>query len=226
MLASGARRYAATAAATATTAGNRRSLAVLVPFGGLTLFTFGLGTWQVQRYFDSLGPSEAPPVARFAAAELDWSRAVHVGPRPGPPGTRGMGFWTYVPLDASRLVNVGWTPRASPTAAAAAARGAPEEELTAKACDCESGSVFLPSAHAADQPLLWADRKELLARSGVDADAGQVFALQSRMGDYAPKPVKDAYLTSSTHVGYALTWYSLTVAGILMTRRLVKTSRR
>jgi len=138
-----------------------------------------------------------------------------------------MGFWTYVPLDASRLVNVGWTPQANGTALLATARARiGNDELTAKGCDCESGSVFLPSSHAADKPLLWADRNELLARSGIDADAGKVFALQSPLGDFVPKPVKDAYLTSSTHIGYALTWYSLTVAGILMTRRLVKTSPR
>jgi len=204
----------------------------LALFGGLTALTFGLGSWQTARFAESLQRKEAAESPR-AAVELrgdgavDTSRLVTVGPRKSPNDRdRRRGYLVYAPTRTNdALVCLGWaTEQDLPAVRAALAR---ELERGPLRCDprnaVELGNSFAPANPVGTRRLHWASRADLLREAGLADDAVVMDALNPPSPPLVPRPaVSTTWLRPEVHLGYAATWFSLTVAGVFLTRKLVR----
>ena len=81
--------------------------------------------------------------------------------------------------------------------------------------------------------LLWFDRKEIEQRTNTNRQKPLLLSEtvgKSENSEGPPfKPTKESVgefkVTPTTHAGYAVTWFGLSTAGIVMTRKLITRGR-
>ena len=203
-------------------------------FGGLTALTFGLGTWQTARFFESLEKRRAAQASRVEVRVegVDTSRVVTVGPRRSPAGERDrrQGYVVYAPTrDDDALVCLGWAPeRDLPVVGAAVSGALARGPLRCDPRDAvEVGNSFSPTNPVGTRRLLWASRADLMREAGLPPDAVVLDALDPPSPPLVPRPaVSSSWLKPEVHLGYAATWFSLAVAGVVLTRKLVRAPAR
>tara|TARA_B110000208_G_scaffold139742_1_gene168589 strand:+ start:1560 stop:2339 length:780 start_codon:yes stop_codon:yes gene_type:complete len=183
---------------------------------------------------------------------LEHEREVKVGPRSPPKHTAAHkdplceknGFCLVTPLrrtDVSTgeeervLVHRGWVPK-SALDRGAVARPQGEVTLDVVALESETPGRFTPDNDVARRHYYWLDVPTLAAQAAAatTTDNGAVRVepvLLQVVGASAPKawplekPVaalQDFYVTPEKHAGYAATWYSLALAGAVMSARLLR----
>lgn len=144
------------------------------------------------------------------------------------------------------LVNRGWVPKS----ATSWSRPSSRVSLEAVSSRFESGGMFSPPPVVAVAPksaqggggggggsiLLWMQEEALAKATKVDGRRGEPTEIFKEISPSLPNfhepssfPAKPTYaaavefkVTPETHAGYAFTWFSLSAAGLIMTRNLVK----
>ncbi|KAJ8609416.1 hypothetical protein CTAYLR_009093 [Chrysophaeum taylorii] len=218
-------------------------------FGSLVCGTFGLGVWQARRYEwkkrlieerrESLLAAPVPLTAATAApfrrvtvvGEFKTDREVRVGPRSAPgSGVQGlatspMGYdhVTACRLEDGRevLVNRGWAPNRVETTPP---KG--RVSLVALVDPGEPKRRFSPQ-NTRDH-ILWLER-DFLARV---LSCEEILLVQiSPSNDHFPRPRTLAHFQQfpvdpATHLAYAATWFAISFAGAIMTRRLLRVRKK
>lgn len=195
-------------------------------FGSLTLFTFGLGAWQTYRYFEvkpELAEENDPNLVHIRVGNLDLNRSILLGPRKLHTESKEYGYFVLTPsAKDALLVCIGWMPKTSKepiefikpstdTIAVHANRGE------------ERGNYFSPPTPSPDGTFLWANRETMLLAVGLDPQTARIGETYEAISNQLkPKQKPEPYLTKWTHAGYATTWYSLTLAGWWMMRKMFK----
>ncbi|GAX23350.1 surfeit locus 1 family protein [Fistulifera solaris] len=254
-------------------------------FGGLCVGTFGLGTWQTQRYFEKIRLMEErqsdlqkAPTETFNIQEIqqqtnnfcqlqlqgryDHRHEFLVGPRGPPPGalpdTAGgggissapQGYFVMTPFILKKtgetvLVNRGWVPRAMvvPDRRQSSSNASRSDLLQWDRPDTVTDLVVVPARAETPKSLLvaqhdfqaqpprlfWYDQVAMQAAAGLPLQPPSliVTAIQNKNQSSLPlrppvEHVGDFKVTPAIHVGYAATWYGLSLAGVYMTRMLLR----
>ena len=194
-------------------------------FGSLTASTFGLGCWQTARFLEEKPESR---VLQISPKTLDVNRPIWVGPRSGGPHKK-TGYYAYLPSpDDHALVCIGWTPKMLSDLSTLRQDLIQDKKVEAVVRKGEPGNRFSPP-NPPNGPFLWMDETQMLKAAGFTSVEEACVAethepvLNNRNGAsilFFPKEKSQPYLTKWTHAGYAVTWYSLSIAGILMMRRM------
>ncbi|KAH9251121.1 hypothetical protein BASA81_011020 [Batrachochytrium salamandrivorans] len=195
-------------------------------FGSLCGFTMALGVWQTYRYFEvpsqPLAEEDDPNLVKLPTNRLDLSRSVLLGPRKLHTESKEYGYFVYSPsLQDQLLVCIGWMPKSVAKEEGTGLTLAAQEITVHCNRGAEKGNYFSPPTPSKDGTFLWANRESMLLAVGLDPQT-------SRMGEtYQPtcnelrsKHKPEPYLTKWTHAGYAVTWYSLTAAGLFMMKKM------
>lgn len=189
-------------------------------FGGLTASTFGLGTWQVSRFLEDKAQVET---VEIDASKLRFKDSVLVGPRPVQGKTKSA-FYVYAPTEDS-LVCLGWTDEQPSVQVLEKTQVVAPHTLKVLVHPGESGNSFAPT-NPDTGPFLWVERARMLERVGLSPQLASLSETYEQVETSSslklhPKARPEPYLTKWTHAGYAVTWYSLTLAGLVMMRRMV-----
>lgn len=151
------------------------------------------------------------------------------------------GFYCLTPFERANnmgtvIVNRGWIPRSFVQQNASWQR--PNGILTLVAVPSKTEQPrFISPPHDVREPkqLLWYDRSAIEQKSKTSGTAPLILTettvIQASDGDLPPfKPSKESVgefkVTPTTHAGYAITWFGLSGAGIIMTRKLITGGRR
>jgi cytochrome oxidase assembly protein ShyY1 len=195
-------------------------------FGSLTAFTFGLGGWQTYRYFEipNKGGVDHHSLVSIPTSNFNLSHPVLLGPRKHESDAKQFGYYIFVPsVSDSLLVCIGWIKKRD------WAEGQLDElkfttpEMSIQLnVGAERGNYFSPHTPSADGTFLWAEKEAMLFTAGLPSTAsiGETYDTVTNL--LQPKAVREPYLTKWTHAGYALTWYSLTCAGLFMMKHMFK----
>jgi len=186
-------------------------------FGSLTASTVGLGIWQTMRFLEE---KPEPQKRVIKASDLVLNRPVLVGPRKGGAANKP-GYYVYIPSPSENvLVCLGWTQDKAPDLSSIKFSKETFDIFTRHG---EKGNRFSP-ANPPNGPFLWMDEDQMLRVAGLEAPAAKLAEVYDVVapGVLAPKERPEPYLTKWTHAGYAATWYSLSVAGVFMMRKMFK----
>jgi surfeit locus 1 family protein len=208
------------------------------------LLLAGLGTWQMQRmsWKDGLNAELAarrsqPPAAlpetlsdpdalAFTPVRLSGhflhDRELYLGARVHR-GEAGFGIVTPFVLADGRtvLVERGWVPssrRMPETRAAGQIPGDVTIEGHVRTGGWTGYKMFRPANRPADNDWLWMDLPAMAAHVGVDGAVTSLYIVAGAgetpgglpIGDLRPVEVRNS------HLGYAMTWYALAVALLVM----------
>jgi len=151
------------------------------------------------------------------------------------------GFYCLTPFERANkmgtvIVNRGWIPRSYILQNAPWQRPNGNVTLVAVSSKTEQPR-FMSPPHNTREPkqLLWYDRNAIEQKSKTAGTAPLIVTettvTQASDGDGPPfKPSKESVgefkVTPMTHAGYAVTWFGLSGAGIIMTRKLITGGRR
>lgn len=224
----------------------------LALFGSLVCGTFGLGVWQAQRYKWKVGlvkerqsllaadPVElsqtTPRYQRvLVSGQLDPTRELKVGPRSAPAGLIdrpqglssgpvGYEIVSVLKLDdgSEVLLNRGWAPKN-------AHYETPRESirLVALVEPGEPKGTFSPIN--TPQNVLWIETAFISTLLGCPSDSIFLVRLADDKDGPGEYPIarraehfQEFQVQPETHVGYAFTWFAMSLAGALMTRRLLR----
>lgn len=209
------------------------------PFGALVAGTFGLGVWQTQRYSWKIELQQArrrelalAPTSleeaqghRRVAVRGRLEKGTRVGPRAAPfartqglsTAPQGYEILAVLVTDERRiLVNRGWAPRGVEVEC-------PEETVELVGImGGERKGTFSP-VNTKDH-VLWIEvpflaamlKTEEILLTVVDDKSNESWPRPKTVDDFQNFPVDPP-----THAAYAATWFALSAAGALMTRRLL-----
>lgn len=195
-------------------------------FGSLCGFTLALGAWQTYRYFEVPSQPSAeehdPNLVRLRTSRLDLSRSVLLGPRKLHTESKEYGYFVYAPsVQDQLLVCLGWMPKSAAMEQTKGLTLAAEEVAVHCNRGVERGNYFSPPTPSKDGTFLWANRDAMLLAVGLDPGASRVGEVyEPACNELRPKHKPEPYLTKWTHAGYAVTWYSLTAAGLFMMKKM------
>ncbi|GFH62153.1 hypothetical protein CTEN210_18629 [Chaetoceros tenuissimus] len=166
-----------------------------------------------------------------------------VGPNSGRSGggmaSSPQGFYCLTPLERDNgkgtvIVNRGWIPRSYIKENVAWSRPTGNVSIVGVTSKTEQPR-FMSPPHNAKEPrqLLWFDRKEIEHRTNTNGQKPLLLTEtigKSENNEGPPfKPTKESVgefkVTPTTHAGYAVTWFGLSTAGIVMTRKLITRGR-
>jgi len=187
------------------------------------------------RYEDELllGP-RGPPLGALSAT----------GPNSGRSGggmaSSPQGYYLITPLvrnnnSGTVLVNRGWVPRSYIQGKHPWRRPSGNVSIVGVASKTEIPR-FMSPPHSEKEPkqLLWMDRVAIESKTKTNGQSPLIMTEtvgdDQKMEDMAPfKPslssVGEFKVTTTTHAGYAATWFGLSGAGIIMTRKLITRGR-
>jgi surfeit locus 1 family protein len=150
-----------------------------------------------------------------------------------------MGYYCLTPLERSNnggvvIVNRGWVPRSYIEQNEPWYRPKGNVKLVGISSSTEQPR-FMSPPHDPKQPkkLLWFDREAIEDRTKT-AGKNPPLMVETREGEEGTggppfKPDKESVgeftVLPSTHAGYAVTWFGLSSAGIIMTRKLITRGR-
>lgn len=179
--------------------------------------------------------------------KFDHSKEVMLGPRTAPLGLTGgpaqglatnpQGFYVITPLKRSDgtvvFVNRGWVARTH------TGWDRPNSEITIHGIPMgeEKGGAFVPENDIKGKKLLWLEVKSLFEAAQMKPDLQSFIYMEAVNTDdknelpsfpYAKRveELSQQYITPATHFVYALTWYSLGLAGLVMTYYNFRRPRR
>lgn len=149
------------------------------------------------------------------------------------------GYYVIAPLERSNgggvvLVNRGWVPRSYVQQKEIWSRPKGNVKLVGISTKTEQPR-FMSPPHNEREPrqLLWFDRKTMEDKTktvGLEplliAETCEVAAVEGPPFKPTKKAVGEFKVTSSTHAGYAATWFGLSGAGMIMTRKLITRGRK
>lgn len=196
-------------------------------FGSLTASTFGLGCWQTARYFEKKPDVEDDDLKAIVRPKrLDYDRSVLLGPRKVKDGGK-RGYYVYAPQEGDNLlVCVGWSsedPQAIRARLKRVEKVSGDVELRGFVTLGEPGNRFSPPNPTDGKPFMWAERAGMLKAAGLDPERSElVDVFQAIVPGFEKKNKPEAYLTKWMHAGYAATWFSLSIAGVFLTRKLFR----
>jgi len=180
-----------------------------------------------------VGP-RGPPLGALAASGPNSGRSS------GGMSSSPQGFYCLTPFERSNnmgtvVVNRGWIPRSYIQQNAAWQRPTGKVTLVGVASKTEQPRFMSPPhSDIESNQLLWFDREAIEARTktkGMEPLLMTETISGSNTGADGPpfKPSKESVgefkVTPATHFGYGLTWFGLSGAGIIMTRKLITRGR-
>jgi surfeit locus 1 family protein len=202
----------------------------------MVLVLLGLGTWQVYRLQWKLGllaqiaaGEQAPPVPLGANPRpftkvsvvgrfrFEKTAAYGVEVRDTPAGPL-MGAQQIVPLERQGappiLVDRGWVPQPAPPSVSAP-RG--EVTVTGYIRPSEPAHWFSPAPDLEEPHFYALDAAPIATALGLPAPEPYVLvALGTPEPDVYPQPAQHLPRPPNNHLSYAITWYGLAVAGIVI----------
>lgn len=148
------------------------------------------------------------------------------------------GYYCLTPLERSNnagivIVNRGWVPRSYIQQNHAWHRPKGNVKLVGISSKTEEPR-FMSPPHYSKEPrqLLWFDRKAIEEKTNTVGIAPLLMTETSDQGPVDGPPFKPSMqsvgefkVSSSTHAGYAVTWFGLSGAGMIMTRKLITRGR-
>lgn len=178
-----------------------------------------------------LGP-RGPPLGALAASGQASGRS-EGGMSSGP-----QGYFVITPFETTMgrtlLVNRGWIPREFPKAGTSFDHPAGVVKIVAVQGKGEKPRFMVPQHDLSTRPprFYWMDQETMEDIAGIDNGESLVIVqVKSDNGElqYPAQPPADAVgdfkTTPMVHVAYAVTWYSLAAAGLVMTRKLITRGR-
>jgi surfeit locus 1 family protein len=200
----------------------------------------GLGSWQLQRLAwkealiaDVAARAAQPPIALPATiadpADLEFvpvrlrgrflhDRELYLGARPRD-GAAGFHVITPLVLDGGRtiLVDRGWVPsaqRAPETRAAGQIAGEVIVDGQIRTGGWKGYDLFRPANQPAENVWLWPDLPAMAARAGLDAAVISVYVVAGPAENPGGLPLGGVSRPElrNDHFGYAMTWYALAMA--------------
>lgn len=154
-----------------------------------------------------------------------------------PPSTV-QGYFVITPFETTMgrtlLVNRGWIPREFPKAGTSFDHPAGVVKIVAVQGKGEKPRFMVPQHDLSTRPprFYWMDQETMEDIAGIDNGESLVIVqVKSDNGElqYPAQPPADAVgdfkTTPMVHVAYAVTWYSLAAAGLVMTRKLITRGR-
>lgn len=198
-----------------------------------TLLLGGLGAWQVARLqwknalIASIEAAQRQPVLRNLPAELDGVMYRHVElagtfvhdktlyfvgqPRGGQSGFQVMTPFILVGGNAVVMVNRGWSPRGKEL------RNEGVQVVKGVARPLRARRNFIPDNHVEDNLWFFEDKEAMAeainAKSLLPLVIEQVGSVRA---DIYPIPSDGKLSVRNDHLGYAITWFTLAFAGIIM----------
>lgn len=183
-----------------------------------------------------IGP-RGPPLGALSASGPNSGRSS------GGMASSPQGYYCLTPFERMNgmgtvIVNRGWIPRSHVQENAAWTRPNGEIALVGIVSKTEQPRLFSP-VHSAKDPkqLLWFDRKAIEEKTKTAGSHPLLLTEVSKTGDQSDevvngppfKPSKESVgefkVTPATHAGYAVTWFGLSGAGVIMTRKLMTRGR-
>lgn len=204
------------------------------------LLLVGLGTWQMQRLTwkgalvaelaarGSQPPIALPPVIADPMAleftpvrlrgEFLHDRELYIGARVHR-GAAGFDVVTPFALEDGRtvLVDRGWVPsarRAPETRTAGQIMGTVTVEGRVRMAGWKGSDMFRPANSPAENYWLWMDLPAMAAQIGVDGAITSLYIVAGRGDTPGGLPIGGLRPVEArnNHLGYALTWYALALA--------------
>jgi len=183
-----------------------------------------------------IGP-RGPPLGTLSA------NGPNSGRSSGGMASSPQGYYCLTPFEringmGTVIVNRGWIPRSHVLGNTTWSRPNGEIKLVGIVSKTEQPK-FLSPVHSAKDPkqLLWFDRKAIEEKTKTTGNHPVLVTEVSTIGDLSDgvadgppfKPSKEAVgefkVTPATHAGYAVTWFGLSGAGVIMTRKLMMRGR-
>jgi Uncharacterized conserved protein len=183
-----------------------------------------------------IGP-RGPPLGALSASGPNSGRSS------GGMASSPQGYYCLTPFERRNgmgtiIVNRGWIPRSHVQENTAWSRPNDEMVLVGIVSKTEQPRLFSP-VHSAKDPkqLLWFDRNAIEEKTKTAGSHPVLLTEVRNTSDQSKevangppfKPSKESVgefkVTPATHAGYAVTWFGLSGAGILMTRKLMMRGR-
>jgi len=160
------------------------------------------------------------------------------GPMSGRAGGMGVspqGYFIITPFECQDkhvvLVNRGWVPQHYIKQSIPYEQNNDTVEVIAVKSSPESPSFFIPKQSKKDNTLLWMEEEALRDATHLDDDLFELF-VETDEEDKTSFPVKPSAesvgqfkVMPFTHATYAFTWFGLSTAGVIMTRKLITRGR-
>mmetsp|Transcript_23880 Transcript_23880/g.44327 ORF Transcript_23880/g.44327 Transcript_23880/m.44327 type:complete len:236 (-) Transcript_23880:8-715(-) len=216
-------------------------------FASLSATTFGLGTWQVQRYWwkqelvaerkevvnmpgTPLKDSTLQPYHKVqCVGTFDTSKTMLVGPRSKPKAASdgGMGQSGYLAItpfkdeDSGKeiLVNRGWVKRADEALAFKPEPGV--VTFDGVLAENETAGTFTPDHESGSRHFFAMSALDLGPAAGLPQDVPVVERIDGGgpLVTKTPDDLLNFKVSPIVHVGYAITWYGLCSTGLYMIRK-------
>jgi cytochrome oxidase assembly protein ShyY1 len=123
--------------------------------------------------------------------------------------------------DGTALVCLGWAPTYPPVADINANNDL--QNFTYYPRKGEKGNRFSPP-NPPTGPFIWMEEDAMLRAAGLDPSTASLADSYDPIfpTTFNPKVKPEVYLTKWTHAGYAATWYSLGIAGLILMNRMFR----
>lgn len=189
------------------------------------------------RYEESLGKNEAfenkgNAIIKFNKNDLDFDKALYVGPRAV---DAKFGHLVYAPnYKENALVLLGWTGKPLPFDFSRI-KNSPNVECEGVLAKSEKGNYF--AQHKSNSQggkeesveFYWVDLENMVKKVNLNQNEHlKLVNCQTTISDELSTklntPMKP-HLSPGMHLGYAATWFTLSLAGVVLTRKLIKRTK-